>query len=50
MFLLLEKATPFENHFRRVGVAEIDAWFNAAHNVHETYFFLCGQWLRFTLI
>jgi hypothetical protein len=50
MFLLLEKATPFENHFRRVGVAEIDAWYNPAHNAYETYFFLFGQWLSFTLV
>ncbi len=50
MFLLLEKACPYTNKFRRVGIAEIDAWENTTVEVHKTHFFSSGQWLRFTLV
>jgi hypothetical protein len=50
VFLLLEKADSSENQFRRVGLAEIDAWANPAYEANETYFFVCPEWLTFTLI
>jgi len=50
VFLLLEKVDSYENRFRRIGVAEVNAWDNNTYESGEIDFFLSGQWLRFTMV